>query len=388
MSLAPGPSAPLEGLVLRGLLILFVGLFAPKAVGWNCAMEFVQTYAEGVALSQANVSAPLRRLEPNAIEVLYARGVLRDDPTPVYAMKQGIPDPTQPTGFRRVFLPTAQSRFFVPDTVDLRKPEAIQGYDGYMILIPGIGTNRSEATTLFTIGQTLNSGSDSALNVEGRPRKLKLLPVLFDATLGGMGTDAPLYFGQHDTAVAAIRHLRLILAAAFPGVPCFMGGRSQGGLMAMEYAEWFADIAGVVAVNPSPTRPDLHQRALELGLASLATMMGGGLTVATSFRSYERHTPDYVAFGTHGFFHRVHRWLIRANHGHRKVPTLILGGRNDEGYPPEYLPFVEAFVAEDPEFRQLEVFDGGHDLWTRRDRQLYKAVLRRMAVFFAGRLAG
>ena len=65
---------------------------------------------------------------------------------------------------------------------------------------------------------------------------------------------------------------------------------------------------------------------------------------------------------------------------HVDPPLLVLVGTKDEGYPPEYVEHAKQFVAQAPH-REIELFEGGHDLWSRRDRNLFRAVVGRMAVF-------
>ncbi len=355
--------------------ILFIlAVVSAQAFGVLSARELRAVYSEAAKLQDANALIERGHL---SIAELTSRGFLQLDPAPVFQMRDGVPNPDQPTGFRRILLPTGQTGILIPEEVDLSNPHSIDGYDGYAILSPGIGTDRSNAMSLIAIGQELKSGK--YLKSSTSQRKLKLLPILVDSTLSGMAGNAPLYFGEPVFATEVIRHVHLLVASAFPWAKCIVGGRSQGALFSMEYAQRFGGVAGVIAMSPSPTRSDLHAESMRLGDANLATMMDTPLTMNRSDFSYRTHTTGFRSFGVHNRLQSLERHLLLGPE--RAIPLILLLGAKDQSYPPAYFDFAKSFVAAE-RHRELEIFaEGGHDLWSRHNRNLLRSVMQRMADF-------
>jgi len=357
---------------MRAYLLILMAI--PMLSFGSPCLSALYIYSTAAALQDSNHGISRGRFD---VASLISRGILAIDPAPVHPMREGVPDLAQTTGFRRVRLPIAKTGFLIPEEADLSNPNSIDGYDGYAIVMPGIGTDRSDAMSLITIGQELKSGK--LLKSSLTQRKLKLLPVLLDATLSGMADKAPLYFGEPHFAISVIEHVHLIMKNAFPNAPCVLMGRSQGGLYAMEYAQRKNGVAAVIAMSPSPTRQDLHNESMRIGDENLATMMDTPLTLNRSDISYRRDTPYFASFGIHTPWQRFERWLFGDKE--REVPLLIVLGAQDQSYSPAYYDFVRGFVAE-RSYRELEIFEeGGHDLWSRRNRKLLRSVMERQAEF-------
>ena len=80
-----------------------------------------------------------------------------------------------------------------------------------------------------------------------------------DLPLNGMGENVPFEFASEQGLMAVIRHVHLVLSRLYPDRPVFIAGRSQGGVAAILYAQWYDDFAGAIAVNPPHPDPQLFQ---------------------------------------------------------------------------------------------------------------------------------
>lgn len=309
-------------------------------------------------------------------------GYIRIDDRVVYQLRDGKDDLERPLPFQIVRLPFAQTGMYVPKDLKFDGTDSLTTYDGVIILLPGIGTDGSNARTLFNIGQTFMEGKNPALNLgtERDPRKLRLLPVLLDISTNGLGAEANSTFVSPAGTVAVIRHAHLILKTVFPTAQFTVAGRSHGGLSALEYGNSFSDVRAIIAVNPSPSDRTMHWRAVETSEANVANIPVDGRPVVLngSWQAHREHVPDYSALQ----IDFLERFFGAKNQG---VPTLIMMGKNDPSYPqPDYVNYVTLAVARLPNVKMSIVdvpAERSHDLWSRQDKGQFRDVVHQIVEF-------
>ncbi len=260
-------------------------------------------------------------------------------------------------------LPHAYTGVYLP-TGNNDEPMDAAGFDGALIALPGIGFSVSVAKSMMEIGGTFKKGKSEWLALSPN-RKLRLMPFPMDPPLNGMGESAPYGLGHPDGVMAVLHHARLILGALYPGKKFFMIGRSQGGLNALEYAARYTDVERVVALNPSSPDEYIHQHCIikheEMALPEnidAARAQGFDCTFhAKSWTAHADFTPLYT--------------ILRRP---TLVPAFIQLGDEDTSYPqPYFLDHWKGFAAAQNDRRQVQVYKGGHNLWTKMGRNREKA---------------
>lgn len=308
------------------------------------------------------------------------RGLIALGVQPVYRNNpRGEPDKNQLMPFRQLLLPAARTGLYVPTKVG-----EMRSYQGLLVMIPGTGSNFSTALSLLDAAITFSKAKKDPVldHVDGR--RLRLLAFPLDATLNGLAEAAPFAFGSARGSLAVVRHALLVLRLMYPGQPAFIAGRSQGGLIAMEYARAYGDIAGAIAVNPSHTDPQSLAWTVATHERDIAAMVGG--------QSLRFHPKSWTAYQvlTPGF--KALRELSRS-------ALLLLLGESDPSYPnksdpdspkPLYLESMQGFVDAQPGLREKILFQAApgdsHNLWNRLNESLYRQVTLAMARFCLKRL--
>lgn len=324
-----------------------------------------------------------------SLKTMLERGFFEPDAKQVYNFSKGVENTSDPLNYQIVRFPYAKTGAYLPKDISTTSPSDLEKiYDGYIILLPGIGTNQSNAASLFNIGLTLMKGSNPALEIGStlKSRKIRLLPVLVDATLNGLNGEAPLAFGTRSASLGMVRTVHLFMKRLFPHGTAHIAGRSYGGTIANEYASIYGDLASSILINPSPSEHKLHFKGVFESEKNLDHMTIGGtrLVLNHSWDSFKTNGHHFQYLGTSP----VKKWLLPKR---KNVPTLVLLGKNDPSYPqPEYLNFIENHYSK-IENSRVVVFEGkeefAHDLWTRKDTKQYKTVLQTMVQFWAPTLA-
>ncbi|PWU22246.1 MAG: hypothetical protein C5B49_01155 [Bdellovibrio sp.] len=344
----------------------------------------VTTDGDRQILELRKMNRKIERDRPDVSEMIRV-GYFSLKETPVYQYKKGVPDLEQPLPLKVIELPFAKTGMYVPKELEIKSHGGIGPYDGYIIILPGIGTNISNATTLFNLGLTLENGKNPALKVEGRDRRVRLLPVMLDATLNGLGENSPFEFGKPEAAVEVVRNAHNILKLLFPNAPAFIAGRSHGGLIALEFGRRYQDISGLIAVNPTVSDARLHPILVQTSENNAqAVVTGTPIILNRSWRAYSLYGSEFLSLGADF----IEKFFARLAFGRKKpIPTLILLGKNDPSYPqPDYVDFIKEAAAAVP-LTEVEVYDvpagSSHDLWSRREKRLFRDVVNRMASFVA-----
>lgn len=283
--------------------------------------------------------------------------------------------------FRKLYLPMAFTGILEPNkSVD-------QNHRAILILLPGTGTTFSIAETLCDIAGTFH-GRKSKNRGRGRKSNQNLLTELLpdgetfrvasfptDLPLNGMGSDAPFEFASKEGLMTVIRHVHLVLSRLYPDRPVFIGGRSQGGIAAILYAQHYDDLAGAIAVNPPHPDPELFQftiKYLEDKAKVLAELLHApGVTLhERSWEAYKTFTPE---------FDYPSRLSLS--------PILTLVSLGDPfNLFPQYAHALKAF-AENDEKNQLHILDAGHNLWDRKSVETYREVINLQAQFMLSQIS-
>lgn len=321
-----------------------------------------------------------------SLQAMMDEGYFRPDSKAVFQMRAGREDFEQPVPFQIVRLPYAQTGMYLPKGLPLDGTATLGGYDGYIILLPGVGTDQSNATTLFNLGQTLMEGKNPALNVgaAGESKKLRLLPVLLDATQNGLGAGSYTEFGSPEGALAIVRNAHNVMRTLFPGAKAHLGGRSHGGTLAAEYSERFPGVSSCIILNPTPTDYQMHDLAWRTSEQNAHHVRIGGNSVQLNrtWDIYKYHGSDFTWLGTDSLTQFLHALFFGKA---IQVPRLVLLGKNDASYPqPQYVEYIQAVLGS-ASSTEIRVYDfpaeTSHDLWSRRDKQQFRQVVNDMAVF-------
>ncbi|MGB0453271.1 MAG: hypothetical protein ACPGJV_06110 [Bacteriovoracaceae bacterium] len=166
---------------------------------------------------------------------------------------------------RKVFFPKIQTGAFFPTkgvsqpgmTVSPKKP------DGILIILPGMGTDKSNALSLMPIISRFAKQKHKVHIVdEASGQKAYTLAIGLDTTGAGMALNAPKYLTSPNYSSEAVRHTYLIMKILFPETRISLAGRSQGALQSLEYSSRYTGLHRVFPMNPSSIDPKLHQHAL------------------------------------------------------------------------------------------------------------------------------
>lgn len=276
--------------------------------------------------------------------------------------------------FRVVRLPKIRTGFYLP--TKKKKPVDPKLYDGVLILMAGIGAPVSQALSMLEIAGTFNKAENPNLEIVPG-RRLKLLPMALDVSLNGLGEDMPMYFGHPMGAVAAQRHAVIIAKILFPDLAddVALGGRSQGGANAAEYAVRYNDIKLAFALSASHPEPHMVQHTIDKHEYLRhpehhleARMMGFDIAA---------HAKSWTA---HWYYTHLYRFLQRP----ARAPIYAMAGLKDNGYlQPYYVDSLRKWASQSP-LRDVAVFNGIHNMWMRRkayleeDTLIFNQVVRHM----------
>jgi pimeloyl-ACP methyl ester carboxylesterase len=282
---------------------------------------------------------------PRTQAQLRAQGVIADGSQTVTRQS----DERQIMPFREVLLPAAKTGMYAP-----KKQVPESQVERVILFMPGIGTDISNAKTVLDIAGTFN--------------KKGSLSYALDVTLNGMGKAMPFSFGTAEGMDAVAHHAVQVLKALHPGKPVFVAGRSQGGLVAVEYASRHDDVAGAIGLSPS--HPD-------------ATIVKESIPWAENhptLKIWPKAWEAYKQFTT----------AFQAAVAVSKVPVMLLLDRGDDAYPqPMYYEAWSRWAARQPGLRTLATFANAasaerHNLWLRdaRNNPIYDRVIDTMVEFF------
>jgi len=379
--------------LIKQALLLFVALFSALSsaatfgpTGASCSERVAEAHlydltagAEQVAhLHQINLHIEALMAEGKwNLAAAEKMGVLTylDAPVTTKPNKNGD---VQIVPFKEIRFPFAHTGAYIP-TAKKGAPIAQENFDGLAIALPGIGFTGSTAKSLFEIGGTLNKGDNPALEIAAN-RKIRMITVLLDAPLNGMGEEAPYAFGHPSAVIAVMHHARMIIGALFPNKTTFFIGRSQGGLNVFEYASYYKDVAGVIGVNSSSVDRRIFEGCIHeheemlTSEAKIAKAKADGFSCEIHQRSWRAHA-DYTP-------------LYQYDRRPSLVPVLGLLGTEDHSYPqPLFRELWNAWAQQQNSMRRMNTYiGGGHNLWMRPKGEgaiLYGNVIGDMARFFA-----
>ena len=271
--------------------------------------------------------------------------------------------------FTRLYLPMAFTGLLEPNLSVNTTHRAIQ------ILLPGTGTTFSVAETLCDIAGTFH-GRKSKNRGGGRKSRESLLTELLpqgeifrvasfptDLPLIGMGESAPFEFASEEGLMAVIRHVHLVLSRLYPDRPVFIAGRSQGGVAAILYAQWYDDFEGAIALNPPHPDPELFQFTVQY-LEEKADVLdellhASGISLHhQSWKAYKTFTPSF-------------------NYPYRSSQSaiLLLVSLGDPfNLFPQYTHALQAFADRENK-NTLHILDAEHNLWNRKTVDMYRKVI-------------
>lgn len=241
--------------------------------------------------------------------------------------------------FQEYFVPFAQTGFYLPKMAfdpSLHK--------GILIMVPGIGTTYSNAKSLLPqatgfmdkkfrgaeMGDTRGKGGQA---IPG----FRMYPVVVDMPLNGMGSNSVGALASAPGTISVLRHIELVTRAMFPEQKVFIYGRSQGGLVAMAYANLYK-LSGVIAVNPSPVNLEILKESVEYHEIELQSLLQG--------KTIDFHPPAWMAYRVVTLDYDLST--------KSRTPVLVLRSELDKSYPqPEYFDqFLEPYINADPTMRQ------------------------------------
>lgn len=305
---------------------------------------------------------------------LMAMGVIKESQDPVCRVG-AVDGKGQALPFTKLNLPIAHIGLLEPKKAVDETHKAIQ------ILLPGTGTTFSVAETTCDVAGTFH-GRKSKNRGRGRKTNQSLLAQVLprgeafrvasfptDLPQNGMGSEAPFEFSSEPGLLAVLRHVHLVLSRLYPDRPVFMGGRSQGGIASILYAQKYEDLAGAIAVNPPHPDPELFRFTVEYleeqagVLAELLHVPGVTLHEA-SWNAYKEFTPTF-------------------NYPARSCqsPVLVLVSLGDPfNLFPQYAEKLQEFAEGDVNC-ELQILDAGHNLWSRKDAETYEQVIQLQAQF-------
>lgn len=277
-------------------------------------------------------------------------------------------DHSQPVPLRVRLFPQAYTGIY-----QHRNPEMVvsERHQALFIFLPGTGARSSIAKSLFDIALTFQKTKRNlALQVNDVNIRAASFPM--DLPLNGLAEHAPFFMSSSRGNIAVLRHIVLYLKIKYPGKPIFIGGRSQGGLVALEYARYYSDVAGVMAMNPSHS----DQRVIDFSINTSVNDRGTLYKDEVKSPMTLLHFPSWAAY-------KAFTNKYTAHQNPSQVPVLLLLSRADPSYPqPLYLDLYRSFQAEQPDMRQVVEFPvDKHNLWARKDEELYPQVIQEMAGF-------
>lgn len=312
-------------------------------------------------------------------EDLLEMGIIRESQDRVYrAGSTG--ENRQQLPFKRLLLPVAFTGILEP------RKAVNESHCALQILFPGAGTTFSTAETLCDVAGTFhgrksrNRGKkrESNPNVldqiifRNKPFRVASFPT--DLPLNGMGSDAPFEFASERGLMAVIRHTHLVLSLLYPKLPVFIGGRSQGGIASIMYAQSYDDVAGVIAINAPHPDPELFQFTIEY-LESKADVLDE-LLHAPGVELHGRSWEAYKTF-TPSFDYPSRQTLS---------PIMAMVSLGDPfNMFPQYADALRAF-GQKSEKHHVHIIDSGHNLWDRKSVDTYQKVLHMQSEFMLNQI--
>lgn len=314
----------------------------------------------------------------NSRKELLELGYITEDDTPV--CRSGS-DSQQTLPFKRLYLPKAFTGILEP------KKAVDHTHCALQILLPGAGTTFSTAETLCDAAGTFHGKKSKN---RGRKResdanpldelmfngnKFRVASFPTDLPLNGMGSEAPFEFGSERGLMAVVRHVHLVLSKLYPDLPVFVGGRSQGGITSILYAQHYDDFAGAFAINPPHPDKQLFDYTVEYLESKAETLSellhAPGVSLhQQSWDAYKTFTPS---------FNYPERTSLS--------PILILVSSGDTfNLFPKYGDELQAF-GNQSELHQVHILDAGHNLWDRRAADMYHRVMHLQAHFMLGQIS-
>ena len=300
---------------------------------------------------------------------LQKMGVIEADPEPVFRV--GAPEgEAQALPFTKMRLPIAHTGILEP------KKAVDESHKALQILLPGAGTTFSVAQTMCDVAGTFH-GRKSKNRGKGRKSSQSIFTQLTtgdepfrvasfptDLPLNGMGSAAPFEFADEEGLMTVLRHVHLVLSRLYPDRPVFMGGRSQGGIASILYAQHYDDLRGAIAVNPPHPDPELFKFTVDYlegkadQLAELLHVDGVSLH-EQSWKAYKTFTPNFNYPG---------RQCL--------APVLTLVSLGDTfNLFPKYAEKQQEFADGDGKCN-VHILDAGHNLWSRKDAETYERVIK------------
>lgn len=242
--------------------------------------------------------------------------------------------------------------------------------DSILIMLPGVGSTKSHALSLLPVLSRFSKALDASIaeiKVENsRSRKARTLAIGLDSTGQGLANGPATLFNSPEYSVEMIRHNVLIMKLLFPEVPVFVGGRSQGGLQALEYASRYNGVAGIFALNPTSIDPLLHAHTINIH---------EGVSLSESFGMGQIEL-DEAAWGAFKDVTLDFSYTSRAP----LAPVHYLVGKSDPSYAPHPNDLdseasrniqglnernMSAFQSAHPEQVSISSWDEGtHDMWS------------------------
>ena len=299
--------------------------------------------------------ADIRRLSAMNLQIEARRHTLESMAEAGWIKKgaQKVAHKGQNKPFRAELFPMAHTGIYIHHEGVLPEHKAI------IILLPGLGTIDSNALSLLDIGGVLHKNKKSRnrgrgsfknpLNTINNGQKVRFAAFPMDLPLNGLGRDAPFAFGSPEAIMQSIRHVHLILSMRHPDLPVYIAGRSQGGLAAIEYAQRYHDVAGVIAINPSHPSPQIIQESVRIheDCNILGEIWKGVELDAKTWTAYKTFTSQF----------RLERASV--------APTLIMLGGADLSYPKNnYQHAYRNFVRAHRQQRGMIILnEGEHNLW-------------------------
>lgn len=294
----------------------------------------------------------------------------------------------QSVPLRKMMLPNISTGAYIP-LAGIYQPKAKVAEanpDSILIVLPGVGSTKSHALSLLPVLSRFSKATDASIADikvdDTRTRKARTLAIGLDSTGQGLADGPAELFNSPEYSVEMIRHNVLIMELLFPNTPVFVGGRSQGGLQALEYASRYNDSAGVFALNPTSIDPLLH--AHTIGIHE-----GVPLSDAFGMGKIELDHNAWNAFKSEslGFSYTGRAPLS---------PVHFLLGKNDPSYAPDpnssdaevnksiqgrYEQNVNAFQSSYPQLVSVASWEQGtHDMWSPiMQPQVFDEVVRYMS---------
>ncbi len=276
----------------------------------------------------------------------------------------------QPMPFNRYLLPHALTGFYMPSYE--ANAQAGEKYFANLILLPGTGSTASDVSSMLDVagtfgGKRKGAGKNILNPIAGNEGKFRLKVFAADMPYLGMGKQTPFEFGNPDAVMKMVEHIHLITQIMGPKLKTFIAGRSQGGLIALEYAGQVDSIAGAIALSPSHSDPKVMKYTRE----NLQTMLDDDKFGA----DFDVDKRSWVGYLTYTGMYQVYNHPFRSR-------ALIQAGELDTDYPREiYQGLLKQFIDENPGVEFSLYKDGRHNLWNRTDEVFYSPTILEMAQF-------